>query len=81
MKLINRQKSDIIVFTGDMVNNRANELDRWKDIISTLKAKVEKKYFPAQVADNVEISAPDFGGKVAGRCLLWNVSRVSFKRN
>ena len=39
MKLINRQKSDIIVFTGDMVNNRANELDRWKDIISTLKAK------------------------------------------
>ena len=39
MKLINNQKSDIIVFTGDMVNNRANELDRWKDIISTLKAK------------------------------------------
>ena len=39
MKLINNQKSDIIVFTGDMVNNRANELDQWKDIISTLKAK------------------------------------------
>ena len=39
MKLINNQKSDIIVFTGDMVNNTANELDRWKDIISTLEAK------------------------------------------
>ena len=24
--LANNQKSDIIVFTGDMVNNRANEL-------------------------------------------------------
>ena len=39
MKLINNQKSDIIVFTGDMVNNKANELDRWKSIISTLEAK------------------------------------------
>lgn len=39
MNLINEQESDLIVFTGDIVNNRAAELDEWKDILGTLRAK------------------------------------------
>jgi predicted MPP superfamily phosphohydrolase len=37
--LINEQESDVILFTGDLVNNRADEMDPWKGIFSELKAK------------------------------------------
>ncbi len=37
--LINQQKSDVIFFTGDMVNDRADEMLPWKDIFSRLEAK------------------------------------------
>jgi len=37
--LINKQKSDILLFTGDMVNNMAEEMLPWKDLFSTLSAK------------------------------------------
>ena len=37
--LINQQDSDVILFTGDMVNNKASEMDNWKDLFATLKAK------------------------------------------
>ena len=30
VELINEQNSDLILFTGDIVNNRADELDIWK---------------------------------------------------
>tara|TARA_Y200000002_G_scaffold25156_1_gene18955 strand:- start:406 stop:1632 length:1227 start_codon:yes stop_codon:yes gene_type:complete len=36
--LINEQKSDVILFTGDIVNNKASELIPWIDIFKTLKA-------------------------------------------
>jgi predicted MPP superfamily phosphohydrolase len=36
--LINEQTSDVILFTGDMVNNRADEMIPWKDSFSKLKA-------------------------------------------
>jgi predicted MPP superfamily phosphohydrolase len=36
--LINQQKSDVILFTGDLVNNRADEMDPWKEIFSRLEA-------------------------------------------
>lgn len=36
--LINQQQSDIIVFTGDLVNNVATEMDRWKDLFGSLSA-------------------------------------------
>ncbi|MBT8280437.1 MAG: metallophosphoesterase [Muriicola sp.] len=39
VNLINQQESDVILFTGDMVNNRAIEMDPWKDLFSTLNAK------------------------------------------
>ena len=39
IKLANEQQSDLIVFTGDLVNNVAEELDEWKDIFSTLEAR------------------------------------------
>jgi len=37
--LINAQGSDVIFFTGDMVNNKAVELNRWIELFSTLSAK------------------------------------------
>ena len=37
--LINKQKSDVIMFTGDLVNNVSKELNQWKDLFSTLHAK------------------------------------------
>jgi len=37
--LINQQKSDVILFTGDLVNNKADEMDPWIDTFKKLKAK------------------------------------------
>jgi predicted MPP superfamily phosphohydrolase len=38
INLINEQKSDIIMFTGDLVNNKADEMYPWMDQFSRLKA-------------------------------------------
>ena len=37
--LINQQESDVILFTGDLVNNKADEMDPWIDTFKQLKAK------------------------------------------
>lgn len=37
--LINEQNSDAILFTGDLVNNKADEMDQWKTDFAKLKAK------------------------------------------
>lgn len=37
--LINQQKSDVLLFTGDMVNNKAEEMYRWKELFAKLSAK------------------------------------------
>ncbi len=39
VSLINEQKSDAILFTGDMVNNMAKEMLPWKQTFSKLSAK------------------------------------------
>ena len=41
--LINEQESDVILFTGDIVNNTADEMDDWIPYFKKLKAK-EGKY-------------------------------------
>mgnify|MGYP000191591077 CR=1 FL=1 len=38
--LINEQKSDVILFTGDIVNNFAHEMDDWIPMFAGLKAPV-----------------------------------------
>ena len=38
IELINQQNTDIILFTGDMVNNIADEVLPWKELISSLRA-------------------------------------------
>ncbi len=40
--LINEQKSDIILFTGDLVNDKANEMDNWINVFGQLKAPYGK---------------------------------------
>ncbi len=42
IELINGQNPDLIVFTGDLVNNFAEELDGWMPILSKLQAKYGK---------------------------------------
>lgn len=37
--LINEQQSDVILFTGDLVNNKADEMLPWKEYFAKLKAK------------------------------------------
>jgi predicted MPP superfamily phosphohydrolase len=37
--LVNKQKNDVILFTGDLVNNKASEMYSWKDAFSKLSAK------------------------------------------
>ncbi|MBN4070487.1 metallophosphoesterase [Olleya sp. AH-315-F22] len=37
--LVNEQLSDVILFTGDMVNNKATEMLPWKSVFSKLEAK------------------------------------------
>ena len=39
VNLINEQLSDVILFTGDMVNNMASEMEEWMGTFSKLKAK------------------------------------------
>jgi hypothetical protein len=39
VNLVNEQNSDVIFFTGDIVNNRSSELEPWKDVFSRLDAK------------------------------------------
>lgn len=36
--LLKEQGSDMVVFTGDLVNNKASEMDDWKDLFSEIKA-------------------------------------------
>ncbi len=40
--LINAQKSDVILFTGDLVNNKADEMEPWIDTFKQLKAPMGK---------------------------------------
>ena len=40
--LINKQESDVILFTGDIVNNKAEEMNPWINDFKNLKAKYGK---------------------------------------
>jgi len=42
LDLVNAQHSDVILFTGDLVNNRASEMDRWIPAFAGLKAPMGK---------------------------------------
>lgn len=37
--LINQQESDLVTFTGDLVNNKASEMDEWKELFGSIQAK------------------------------------------
>jgi predicted MPP superfamily phosphohydrolase len=42
LDLVNAQQSDVILFTGDLVNNQASEMDPWIPAFSKLKAPYGK---------------------------------------
>lgn len=42
LDLVNDQHSDVILFTGDLVNSRASEMDRWIPAFSGLRAPMGK---------------------------------------
>ena len=37
--LLNEQESDVVLFTGDLVNNKASEMDSWKEVFGKIEAK------------------------------------------
>lgn len=39
LDLVNKQAGDVILFTGDLVNNVTSELYGWEDLLGSLKAK------------------------------------------
>ncbi len=44
VNLINEQEADVIVFTGDLVNSLAEEVDPWIEILSKIKTPEYGKY-------------------------------------
>jgi predicted MPP superfamily phosphohydrolase len=40
--MVNQQRSDVIFFTGDLVNNRAEEMEPWKELFTKLHAPMGK---------------------------------------
>lgn len=42
VELINKQNSDVILFTGDLVNNHSGEMEPWIDTFKKLKAPMGK---------------------------------------
>lgn len=42
VELINEQKSDLLLFTGDIVNNKFEEMDEWIETFKTLDAPLGK---------------------------------------
>ena len=42
VSLVNKQNSDMILFTGDLVNNKASEMDPWIETFAKLKAPYGK---------------------------------------
>ncbi len=42
LDLVNAQHSDVILFTGDLVNNQASEMDRWIPAFEELRAPMGK---------------------------------------
>ena len=42
INLVNKQKSDVILFTGDLVNNQASEMTPWIDTFAKLSAPLGK---------------------------------------
>ncbi len=42
IQLINEQKSDIVLFTGDLVNNLASEFDPWVEVFKKIEAPLGK---------------------------------------
>lgn len=42
ISIVNDQNSDVILFTGDLVNNKASEMDRWIPYFAKLKAPYGK---------------------------------------
>ena len=42
MELINQQKSDLLLFTGDLVNNKSTEARPWVDLVANIEAPYGK---------------------------------------
>lgn len=42
LELVNKQNPDVLLFTGDMVNNRSREANNWVQSFGKLKANIQK---------------------------------------
>lgn len=65
VELINQQKSDIILFTGDLVNNHAGEMDPWIETFKKLEAPMGKFSVLGNHDYGDYMSWPDSEAKIA----------------
>ncbi len=88
VELINEQEPDILLFTGDIVNNFAGETDGWAPILSQLNAKIGKysvlgnhdygdySEWESAAAKEKNLAAIKQFHKKIGFCLLLNETEI-----
>lgn len=78
--LINKQESDLILFTGDLVNNHAGEMEPWMETFKKLKAPMGKYSILGNHDYGDYISWPSKEAKVANLKRLFEVhEELGFK--
>ncbi len=78
--LINEQKSDMILFTGDLVNNTAKEMDPWIDTFKKLDAPMGKYSILGNHDYGDYVSWPNAGAKKANLDRLAEIqSEIGFR--
>ncbi|MHC5309048.1 metallophosphoesterase [Myroides sp. LJL116] len=90
--LVNEQQSDLLLFTGDLVNSRASEMDRWYSNLGRLKAHPYGNYsvlgnhdygtyskWPTKEQEQENFEAICTGNSKIGFTLLRNENRVITK--
>ena len=78
--LINKQQSDVVLFTGDLVNNKATEMDPWISSFARLEAPMGKYSVLGNHDYGDYMQWPDGGAKVANLIALKEVhKKIGFR--
>ncbi|WBL41914.1 metallophosphoesterase [Algoriphagus halophytocola] len=80
IELINQQKSDVILFTGDLVNNQAEEMEPWIETFKKLEAPMGKYSILGNHDYGDYVSWPSKEAKEANMQRLYEIQReLGFK--
>ncbi|WP_425635837.1 metallophosphoesterase [Algoriphagus yeomjeoni] len=75
IELINQQESDVILFTGDLVNNQAEEMEPWIDTFKKLKAPMGKYSILGNHDYGDYVSWPSKAAKEANMQRLYEIQK------